>query len=123
MLRKFWHAVRPAVFWTYPRGSWQYDIMVGLILAFLFLTPRSWFRDQPRIPGAQHIVMLPSDAGRSVFWIDPELVGEQPPDRLESHIRALLQKRTGSKTVTLFKVEQAKDSEGKLKGYLVHAKF
>ena len=26
-------------FWTYPRGSWQYDLICLVILAFVFLTP------------------------------------------------------------------------------------
>ena len=38
------------LWWTYPRGSLEYDVMVGLILAFIFLTPRQFFRDQPRHP-------------------------------------------------------------------------
>ena len=121
MLRKFWHAVRPAVFWRYPRGSWQYDVMVGLILVFVFATPRAWFRDQPRIPNPQQIVMLPSEAGRAVFWIDPELIGDTPAEKLEAKIRTLLEQRTGTK-VTILKVEPARDEEGNLKGYLVRAK-
>jgi len=40
------------LWWTYPRGSLEYDIMVGIILAFIFLTPRHFFRDQPRPQGA-----------------------------------------------------------------------
>ncbi len=28
------------VFWTYPRGSFHYDVMVTLILLFMFVTPR-----------------------------------------------------------------------------------
>ena len=28
------------VFWTYPRGSFHYDVMVTLILLFLFVSPR-----------------------------------------------------------------------------------
>ncbi len=40
------------LWWTYPRGSLEYDIMVGIILAFIFLTPRHFFRDQPRPAGA-----------------------------------------------------------------------
>jgi hypothetical protein len=119
MLRKTWSALRPAVFWSYRRGSWQYDIMVGLILAFVFLTPRSWFRDQPR---AQQIVMLPAADGHSVFWIDPDLVGNLPPEKLEPQIRVLLEKRTG-KRVGLLKVEPAQDAEGQLKGYVVHARL
>ena len=96
--------------------------MVGLILAFVFLTPRSWFQDQPRIPEAQQIVMLPSDSGRHVFWIDPELVGDLAPENLDARIGGLLKKRTG-RPVTILKTELAKDSEGTVKGYLVQAKF
>ncbi len=31
------------LFWTYDRGSWQYDILCGFILAFIFLTPKGVF--------------------------------------------------------------------------------
>ena len=55
--------VKRFIFWDYPRAGWQYDIMVGLILAFIFLTPRDWFRDQPK---ASSVVMLPSESGANV---------------------------------------------------------
>ncbi len=29
-------------YWTYPRGSFHYDVMVTLILLFIFITPRLW---------------------------------------------------------------------------------
>lgn len=35
------------VFWSPERGSWQYDVVVGLILLFVFLTPARFFHDQP----------------------------------------------------------------------------
>lgn len=36
------------IFWTYPRGSFHYDVMVTLILAFLFLSPHFIdFKDKP----------------------------------------------------------------------------
>lgn len=44
------------LWWSYPRGSLQYDIMVAIILAFIFLTPRHWFRDQPR-PTVDHLTL------------------------------------------------------------------
>ena len=31
--------------WTYDRGSWQYDLMVIAILAFVWLTPPAWLHD------------------------------------------------------------------------------
>ncbi len=32
--------LRSYLFWTYERGSMHYDVMVSLILVFLFLSPR-----------------------------------------------------------------------------------
>jgi hypothetical protein len=37
------NTVRKIVFWTYPRTSWQWDVLCVLILVFIFLTPKSWF--------------------------------------------------------------------------------
>jgi hypothetical protein len=31
------------VFWSYGRTTWQYDVLCVLILAFIFLTPKTWF--------------------------------------------------------------------------------
>lgn len=40
--------VRSYFFWTYERGSLHYDVMVTLILLFLFLGPRFInFKDRP----------------------------------------------------------------------------
>ncbi len=36
-----WHAL----FWTYERATWQYDLMVITILAFVWLTPPAWLHD------------------------------------------------------------------------------
>lgn len=36
---------RNILLWTYGRGSWQYDLMCLLILAFIFLTPPSFFKE------------------------------------------------------------------------------
>jgi len=30
------------IFWDYERGTWQYDLMCLLIIAFIFLTPKAW---------------------------------------------------------------------------------
>ena len=45
------NSVGRLLFWRYARGSWQYDILCGLILVFIFATPKSvfdgsYFRDQ-----------------------------------------------------------------------------
>jgi hypothetical protein len=35
--------LRAILMWSYERGTLQYDIICGLILAFIFFTPRSCF--------------------------------------------------------------------------------
>jgi hypothetical protein len=32
--------------WSFDRGTWQYDVIVGLILAFIFFTPRTLFNTE-----------------------------------------------------------------------------
>ena len=35
-------------YWTYPRGAFHYDVMVTLILLFIFITPHLWdYRAKP----------------------------------------------------------------------------
>src|SRR4030095_17190872 len=46
------------VFWNYSRTSWQWDVLCVLILAFIFLTPKSWFVSHPPI---QTAVILAAD--------------------------------------------------------------
>ena len=38
-------ALRHALFWTFDRATWQYDLMVIAILAFIWLTPPTWIGD------------------------------------------------------------------------------
>jgi hypothetical protein len=43
--RGFSHALWRTVYWTYERATWQYDVMVIAILAFVWLTPPDWLAD------------------------------------------------------------------------------
>ena len=58
---------RRYIFWTYERGSFHYDVMVTLILLFLFVSPRFInFHDKPvtAIP-LQHSQVLIKEQGSS----------------------------------------------------------
>ena len=65
--------IKTFIFWEFKRGSWQYDIVVIGILAFLFLTPRPCFKDQPR---ENQIEMLSAKPG--VYLLDPRLMRDVP---------------------------------------------
>lgn len=108
-------ALKRFILWDYRRASWQYDVMVGLIVAFIFLTPRDWFRDQPR---ASNIVMLPAERGASRFWIAPDqLSGVPEPERI-ARATALLNKARPGQKHTITKLEPIVDSEEEVKGYM-----
>jgi hypothetical protein len=106
--------IKRFLFWDYPRAGWQYDVMVGLILAFIFLTPREWFRDQPR---ANSIVMLPSEHGDTVFWMDAGQLSNTPEKARVGEAGALLQARTGKK-YHVVRLEPIVDSEQEIKGFM-----
>jgi CDP-diacylglycerol--glycerol-3-phosphate 3-phosphatidyltransferase len=39
------------LFWTYERGTWQYDVMVLVLLAFVWLTSPAWLHDPTALHG------------------------------------------------------------------------
>jgi hypothetical protein len=52
-LERVWEKIKLGIlrtaFWAYERGTWQYDLIVLAILAFIFLSPRNWFNDRPTL--------------------------------------------------------------------------
>ena len=118
MANSFTSGLKRFVLWDYPRASWQYDVMVALILLFIFATPREWFRDQPRIPRASNITMMPGENSSNMFLIDPELLSGVPEDQHLSKLAEILKTRTGKKQSVLRLQPIYDDSENELKGYM-----
>lgn len=50
-------------YWTYPRGNVHYDVMVSLILLFIFVTPHLWdYGDKPgNAAGPAHPIQVVGD--------------------------------------------------------------
>jgi hypothetical protein len=115
-------------FWSYERGAWQYDVAVLLILFFVLLTPRGWFRDQPQVgvPVASEQVQLVlfSDNGhRQEYRVDARLLA--PPEQtpaLQNELHQALQRalpdlRNGRFSIT--KIEAVRDENGTVIAYQV----
>jgi len=115
MLKRF-------ILWDFPRASWQYDVMVGIILTFIFLTPRDWFRDQPRTAQVSSIAVRPAEDGSSVFFVDSELLAGVPDGLRIAKLTQLLESRTSARHLTVTRVEPILDSEGGLQGYMAFAR-
>jgi hypothetical protein len=99
--------VRKIAFWTYPRTSWQWDVLCVLILVFIFLTPKSWFVNSAyqRTHAAQTTVVLSADA------LGPQF------DKSEIERRA--KQITGRPDASVSAVRERRDDTGRLIAYEV----
>ncbi len=103
-------AIGRFLFWDHPRGSWQYDVMVALILVFIFLTPRDIFRDQPKPPA---ISML-----RGGFWIDSQLLAGVPENQLLPKATELVNRRYKTHSAVTAVEPIYDEAEQEIKGYM-----
>ena len=110
------------LFWDFPRGSRPYDIMVGVILAFVFLTPRAWFRDQPKVPQASQVAILRSDSGGNVYVVDTELLSGIAEEQRAAKVGQFLKNVPGRRNVDITSVEPIYDSEGEIKAFIAVAR-
>jgi len=117
MASGFWSGLRRFVMWDYHRGTWQYDVMVGLILGFIFLTPGDWFRDRPR---PANIVMIEGHEGSDV-WIAPELLAGVPEAQRLGKATSLVQNKFG-RGVSVVRVQAILDPESEITGYMVQVR-
>jgi hypothetical protein len=113
--------LRRLILWDYQRGVWQYDVICGVIVLFIFFSPREWFRDQPRIPNAAQITSLPAHQGESAFFIEPELVTSIPDEKRLVEIGKVLTARTRKQHV-MTRIEPIFDSEQEVIGYMAFAR-
>ncbi len=99
---------RRIVFWTYPRTSWQWDVLCVLILVFIFLTPKSWFENtayrrshaaQTTVVISANVVANQSDRG------EIERRARQAAGRNEGQVTAVRERRDESGKVIAYEVD------------------
>lgn len=101
------NTLKKIVFWTYPRTSWQWDVLCVLILVFIFLTPKSWFENS---------AYQRTHAGQTTIVMSTDVVGSQlDKSEIERRVRQL-PGRAGAK---VSEVRELRDDSKKLIGYQV----
>ncbi len=116
-------AASRSIFWSYERGTWQYDVIVLAILAFIFLTPRSWFQDRPtlQLTDLRHTQGLVELGGAKEGWsylVDARLVDSLAPLKPEEAIHEILRRRLPT-AFTVRSIEVLRDSNNVILGYRV----
>lgn len=113
-------------FWSFERGSWQYDLAVIAILIFVFFMPRRWLHDQPETsqpPQAQRIELLSSAGAESSYRVDARVL--TPPEQmpqLQNELHRALQHALPdlqNGRFEILKVEAQRDEHGAVIAYQV----
>ncbi len=110
--------MRRWIFWEFARASWQYDVIVAVLLAFIFFTPRELFRDQPR---GTSVVMVPASDGAYVFYIDPHELAQVSDERRRAEAVRMIERKYKEKW-DVVRLETLYDAENEVKGFLAYAK-
>ena len=122
--RSVGQVLRSYLFWTYERGSFHYDVMVTLILIFLFASPFFIdFKDRPVETVALHASeVLVKEAGRkgeSSRFLHQIRADEMGGARTDAELREAILRvdEPISGEVTLERYETVKDAQGKVIAY------
>ncbi len=103
------------LFWTHDRGSFHYDIMVTLILAFIFIAPRFInFKDQ-RSAEPLHPTGIVVSADGKMYQVDAAEVDAQDEAMVRANFQRLLRPIAGA--VSVDRMEQVRDSTGHVVAY------
>jgi hypothetical protein len=115
-------------FWSYERGTWQYDVAVVLILVFALLTPRSWFHDQPEsgLPaGPGQVLLVAKEGNRQTYRVDSRILAPPTKLALQNDLHnalkeALPELHNGNFSIS--KIEPVRDEQGSVVAYQVEIK-
>jgi hypothetical protein len=118
-MSKFGQTLKGYLWWTSPRGSVQYDVMVTLILAFIFLTPL-WvnFRDKPteRPPHQTEVIVQQDDDG-FVYRVDAAAVKLGSDAEIRESLLRIIEPVAGE--ITIDRYQPVRDSNHNLVAYKV----
>ncbi len=125
-----WNTIKGYIWWTYPRGSVHYDVMVTLILLFIFASPFFLnFHDEPteRTPHQTGVVVFPDKAGL-VYLVDASAVrpGSRPrctsshDAAVEDQLRRIIEPISGE--VRIDNYEELCDGSHHVMAYRAHVR-
>jgi hypothetical protein len=109
--------IRGYIWWTYPRGSVHYDVMVTIILAFIFLTPASLFHDKPvsRAPHQTEVAVSSDGAHGFVYRVAASAIQGHDDDEVRQSLLRIIEPIAGE--VELTRVETVRDKAGRVTEY------
>jgi hypothetical protein len=118
-----WRTIRGYILWSYERGTLHYDVMVTLILIFIFFSPY-WisFKDKPvpRDPHPTGVFVSSDGAGALVYQIDGAAVAPGDDSVVRDELRHIIEPISGG--VSIVRYDGVTDRKGKIQSYKVWVK-
>jgi hypothetical protein len=117
--RSFKQILKSYFYWTYPRGCFHYDVMVTLILLFIFVTPHLWnYGDKASSSaGLLHPIQLTGDGNHGMIVTvqasDVNIPAGTPDATVKKVLRQAILPVTGD-AVVVERWETVTDAQGNL---------
>lgn len=118
-MRRAWEVVKGYIFWTHNRGSFHYDVMVTLILLFIFVTPRAWFGDKPaeHRPHQSEVIVQPDGHDGFIYEVDASAVSGKSDEAVRADLLRVIEPIAGEVEIASF--EPVRDAKGRVFMYKV----
>jgi hypothetical protein len=117
-----WRTIRGYILWQYERGTLHYDIMVTLILIFIFLSPRVIvFNDKPiaRKPHPTEVVVTTDAQGDLIYQVEASAVTPGDDSSVREQLLRIIEPISGAVSISSY--ETVNDHKGQLQSYKVLA--
>ena len=115
-----WRTIRGYILWSYERGSLHYDIMVTLILLFVFVSPIYInFNDKPveRNPHPTGVVVIPDPRGGLIYQISASAINAGNGTDIRQQLLHIIEPISGA--VSISRYEPVTDGAGHVQSYKV----
>lgn len=117
---KLWRTIRGFILWSHDRGTVQYDVMVTLILLFVFFSPRLInFNDRPveRNPQPTGVVVYPDGQGGLLYQVDAKAIRSGNDEAVLRQLLRVIEPISGD--ITILRYEPVTDKKGHVTAYKV----
>jgi hypothetical protein len=122
-MNAIWRTIRGYILWQYERGTLHYDIMVTLILIFIFVSPRVInFNDKPiaRKAHPTEVVVTADAEGNLLYQVEATAISASDGQSVHDQLLRIIEPISGA--VSIVSYEVVSDKNGKVQSYKVLAK-
>ncbi len=106
-----WQTLKSYFWWTHPRGNIHYDVMVTLILLFIFITPHFVnFNDKPvdRVVHQNGIQVSIEGQGKEfIYTVDSQAVPGKTEDEIRTSLLRVIEPIAGEVVISRYELVQA----------------